>query len=61
MEIGDVQLSSDMVQGALAAKNDNAAAQKDMAILRKALDNSEQAANALLKMMGIGQNLNVVG
>ncbi len=49
------------VMGVLADKNAAAVEQAQMGVLRKSMDTTQQTADTLLKMMGVGQNLNVVG
>ncbi len=61
MDVDGVAQASSMVSEALGAKNDDIAQQAQVSVLKKQLDTQQQSADALLKMMGVGQNLNVVG
>ncbi len=58
MDVGSIEGG---VGQALAAKNAARATEAQVAVLKKTLESSQQAADALLKMMGVGNNLNVVG
>lgn len=49
------------VATALEAKNENTSMQVKAEVLRRQLDATEASAGALLKMMGVGQNLDAKG
>lgn len=49
------------VSQVLAQKQQNRVAEAQVAVLRKTLESGQQSAQQLLRMMGVGQNLDVVG
>lgn len=60
MEITDAT-ASQMVQSAFEARNVKNSVDIQLSMLKKSLDQEQVAAAKLLEMMGVGQNLNVVG
>ena len=60
MEIDGTILAAEMVGDAFAARNVKNATDAQVAVLDKVLAAEQQAAADLLRMMGIGQNLDVL-
>ena len=60
MEIDGTILAAQMVGDAFAARNEHNTTEAQVAVLNKVLDAEQQAAADLLRMMGVGRNLDVL-
>lgn len=61
MDVDGTAFASSVISQALAMKNENQAMKYGTQVLEKSLDTREEMAASLLAMMGVGQNLNVLG
>lgn len=61
MDIDSTAFAASVISQALAMKNENQAMKYGTEVLRESLDAREEMAASLLAMMGVGQNLNVIG
>jgi len=60
MEIDGTTLAAEMVGDAFAARNVRNTTEAQVAVLNKVLDAEQQAAADLLRMMGVGRNLDAL-
>ncbi len=61
MDVDSIELASSVISQAFAMKAQNQAMAYGTRVLKGSLDTQEEMAASLLAMMGVGQNLNLLG